>query len=127
MPVARQQTIQQRDRYSNDPTREEYIQETIQDIKAGKYSSFRAAARIVIVWLWLWPEAKALAWLFLALASQNPRPKPTFLVLAWLDLALAQAKASSNKCDKWGLRVYAVKKGLENTITKVDAGLVDKY
>ena len=59
----------------------------------------------------------------LALAFQNPRPKSTFLALAWLGLALAQAKASSNKCDKWGLRVYTVKKGLENAITKVDAGL----
>ena len=54
-------------------------------------------------------DCLALAWLFLA--------------LAWLGLALAQAKASSNKCDKWGLHVYTVKKGLENTITKVDAGL----
>ena len=79
---------------------------------AAKFARVPIVLYIVIVWLWLWPEVKALAF-------QNPRPKPTFLALAWLGLALAQAKASSNKCDKWGLRVYTVRKGLENTITKV--------
>jgi hypothetical protein len=37
------------DRYSNDPTRESYIQETIEKVRSGGYPSFRHASRMTQV------------------------------------------------------------------------------
>ncbi|KAH9042122.1 hypothetical protein EDB85DRAFT_1886119 [Lactarius pseudohatsudake] len=45
MPATRRGTGKQRDKRSDDPNREIYIQETIEKVRSGEYASFRAAAR----------------------------------------------------------------------------------
>lgn len=45
MPATRRGTVKQRDKRSDDPNREIYIQETIEKVRSGEYASFRAAAR----------------------------------------------------------------------------------